>query len=164
MTNTGKYLQVDMGREGSCCYHPDHIDKVREDNPPGNLLRLKHASRGGGAESEPATEAPCSLIKFQRFKNPTADPAQGKVYLPQEVIYIPPVSLENSPGDQREQKQSPAAPLLLVLQKGCWFDPRSWSKMKFIIDSWALHFLSYCLKANFKVVFTALRDVPVQLC
>lgn len=111
MTNTGKYLQVDMEREGSCCYHRDHTDRVPEDNPPGILLRLKHASRGGGAESEPATGAPCSLIKFQRDKNPTADPAQGKVYLPQEVIYIPPISLENSPGDQGEQKQLPSSPL-----------------------------------------------------
>lgn len=49
------------------------------------------------------------------------------------------------------------------LQKGCWFDPRSWSKTKFVIDSWALYFLSYCLTANFKVVFAALCDVPVQL-
>ena len=70
-----------MGREGSRCHYPDHTDKVLEDNPPGILLRSKHAS-GGGAESEPATQAPCSLIKFQRDKNPAAAPAQGNVYWP----------------------------------------------------------------------------------
>ena len=45
-------LETETGREGSRCHHPDHTDKVLEDNPLGILFRLEHASRGGEAESE----------------------------------------------------------------------------------------------------------------
>lgn len=51
------------------------------------------------------------LIKFQRNKNSDANPAQGKVCWPLEVIYITPVSLDSSTSDQREQKQSLSSPL-----------------------------------------------------
>lgn len=72
-----------MGREGSCCYHLDHIDKILENKPPGILFRLKHARRGGRAELDPST---FSMTNSKRGKNSAADSAQVEVYLPQEIL------------------------------------------------------------------------------
>lgn len=80
MTDTGKHLQAETGREGSWCHSPDHPDKVLEDHPPGSLLRSKHASSGSGQESGPLPELSALQLNF-RDKNPASWSCLGQCVL-----------------------------------------------------------------------------------